>query len=87
MIGGNTSAGVAIAGIACRFPGAPDHFTFWQNLCEGVESISALSDEDPSDASDKDFNRGHRERYWGLPKPGEFSASCGMTPSSFSPIY
>jgi len=39
-------AGVAIVGIACRFPGAPDHLTFWQNLCDGVESISALSDED-----------------------------------------
>ena len=46
MMGGNTSAGVAIVGIACRFPGAPDHSTFWQNLCEGVESISALNDED-----------------------------------------
>src|SRR5215813_7790876 len=46
MMGGDTSAGVAIVGIACRFPGAPDHSTFWQNLCEGVESISALSDED-----------------------------------------
>jgi acyl transferase domain-containing protein len=46
MMGGNTSAGVAIVGIACRFPGAPDHSTFWRNLCEGVESISALNDED-----------------------------------------
>ena len=46
MIGGNSSAGVAIVGIACRFPGAADHSTFWQNLCEGVESISAFSDED-----------------------------------------
>ena len=46
MMGGNGSAGVAIVGIACRFPGAADHPAFWQNLCEGVESISALSDED-----------------------------------------
>src|SRR6266540_2098173 len=46
MMGGNSSAGVAIVGIACRFPGAADHPAFWQNLCEGVESISALSDED-----------------------------------------
>jgi hypothetical protein len=30
----------------------------------------------PSDASDKDFNRGHRA-IGGLPKPGEFGASCG----------
>jgi acyl transferase domain-containing protein/surfactin synthase thioesterase subunit len=46
MMGSNTSTGVAIVGIACRFPGASDHSTFWQNLCEGVESISVLSDED-----------------------------------------
>jgi acyl transferase domain-containing protein/surfactin synthase thioesterase subunit len=46
MTGGNASAGVAIVGIACRFPGAADHRTFWQNLCAGVESIVALSDEE-----------------------------------------
>ena len=46
MMGGNGSAGAAIVGIACRFPGAADHAAFWQNLCEGVESITALSDED-----------------------------------------
>src|SRR6476660_1085734 len=39
-------AGVAIVGIACRFPGATDHSAFWRNLCEGVESISALSDQE-----------------------------------------
>jgi len=46
MMGGTASAGVAIVGIACRFPGAADHSAFWRNLCEGAESISALSDED-----------------------------------------
>ena len=46
MRAANSSTGVAIVGIACRFPGAADHRTFWQNLCEGVESISALSDDD-----------------------------------------
>ena len=46
MTGGNSSAGVAIVGIACRFPGAADHSAFWRNLCEGVESISELSDQD-----------------------------------------
>ena len=45
-MGGNSSAGVAIVGIACRLPGAADHRFFWQNLCEGVESISVLCDED-----------------------------------------
>jgi acyl transferase domain-containing protein/surfactin synthase thioesterase subunit len=42
----NGSAGVAIVGIACRFPGAADHPAFWRNLCEGVESISTLSEAD-----------------------------------------
>ena len=40
------SAGVAIVGIACRFPGASDHRAYWSNLCNGVESITALSDEE-----------------------------------------
>jgi acyl transferase domain-containing protein/surfactin synthase thioesterase subunit len=46
MMGGNSSAGVAIVGIACRFPGAADSSTFWRNLCEGVESISPLRDKE-----------------------------------------
>lgn len=46
MTGGIGSAGVAIVGIACRFPGAANHSAFWQNLCNGVESISGLSNED-----------------------------------------
>ena len=43
-------AGVAIIGIACRFPGAPDHRTFWRNLCGGVESISFFSDAELREA-------------------------------------
>src|SRR5215813_11624722 len=46
MTGANSSAGVAIVGMACRFPGAADHSASWRNLCEGVESISSLSDTD-----------------------------------------
>ena len=46
MKGGNGSGGVAIVGVACRFPGAADHIAFWRNLREGVESITALSDQD-----------------------------------------
>jgi acyl transferase domain-containing protein/surfactin synthase thioesterase subunit len=46
MKGGNGSGGVAIVGVACRFPGAADHLAFWRNLREGVESITALSDQD-----------------------------------------
>jgi acyl transferase domain-containing protein/surfactin synthase thioesterase subunit/acyl carrier protein len=44
MTSGSNSKGVAIVGIACRFPGAADHRGFWGNLREGVESITALTD-------------------------------------------
>ncbi|MEM8828553.1 MAG: beta-ketoacyl synthase N-terminal-like domain-containing protein, partial [Cyanobacteria bacterium P01_G01_bin.19] len=35
---------VAIIGMSCRFPGANNLEEFWQNLCNGVESISFFSD-------------------------------------------
>ncbi len=37
---------IAIIGMSCRFPGAPNIAAFWQNLREGVESISFFSDEE-----------------------------------------
>ncbi|QHG20750.1 type I polyketide synthase [Nostoc sp. ATCC 53789] len=37
---------VAIIGMACRFPGAENISQFWQNLCDGVESISFFSKEE-----------------------------------------
>ncbi len=37
---------VAIVGMVCRFPGARSIEQFWQNLREGVESISFFSDEE-----------------------------------------
>lgn len=45
----NSSSGqdeIAIVGMACRFPGAKDVDSFWQNLQNGVESISFFSDEE-----------------------------------------
>ena len=38
--------GIAIIGMDGRFPGARDVETFWQNLKNGVESVSFLTDED-----------------------------------------
>jgi acyl transferase domain-containing protein/surfactin synthase thioesterase subunit/acyl carrier protein len=32
--------------MACRFPGAADHWAFWRNLCAGIESITALTDDE-----------------------------------------
>ncbi|MCX8500981.1 MAG: amino acid adenylation domain-containing protein, partial [Alphaproteobacteria bacterium] len=42
------SRDIAIVGVACRFPGADSPRTFWENLCQGVESIQhpLMSDVD-----------------------------------------
>ena len=52
----------AIVGMAGRFPGARNVDEFWANLCDGVESIRAFSEEelaaagvDESTRSDPDF--------------------------------
>jgi acyl transferase domain-containing protein len=38
--------GIAIVGLAGRFPGARNTAEFWQNLVGGVESIRFFTDED-----------------------------------------
>src|SRR5262249_43229886 len=38
--------GVAIIGMACRFPGASSVGAFWTNLRNGVESITFFTDEE-----------------------------------------
>ncbi|MBJ6760429.1 polyketide synthase dehydratase domain-containing protein [Myxococcaceae bacterium JPH2] len=42
--------GVAIIGMACRFPGARDLNAFWKNLCEGRESITFFTREELAEA-------------------------------------
>ncbi|MCP4157339.1 MAG: type I polyketide synthase, partial [bacterium] len=37
---------IAVIGMACRFPGAQNVSEFWNNLKQGVESISFISDEE-----------------------------------------
>lgn len=39
-----SNADIAVIGMACRFPGANSIEQFWQNLCDGVESITFFSD-------------------------------------------
>ena len=46
MIKSQDVSGVAIIGMACRFPGADNPAAFWHNLCEGVESVTFFSDDD-----------------------------------------
>lgn len=41
-----TAEGVAVIGMACRFPGARDPETYWQNLRDGVESITFYGDRE-----------------------------------------
>jgi acyl transferase domain-containing protein/thioesterase domain-containing protein/acyl carrier protein len=41
---------IAIVGISCRFPGAKNTDEFWQNLANGVESITRLSDQEILDS-------------------------------------
>lgn len=51
----NADDGIAIIGMSGRFPGARDVSTFWQNVKNGVESISHFSEEEleiPMPASD-----------------------------------
>jgi len=38
--------GIAVVGMACRFPGASDVEQFWQNLANGVESVTFFADQE-----------------------------------------
>jgi acyl transferase domain-containing protein len=42
----NSIEEIAIIGMAGRFPGAQNITQFWQNLANGIESISRFSDEE-----------------------------------------
>ena len=41
----STSSEIAIVGMACRFPGADDIDTFWQNLVDEVDVVSQVPSE------------------------------------------
>jgi acyl transferase domain-containing protein/surfactin synthase thioesterase subunit/acyl carrier protein len=40
------SSSIAIIGTACRFPGAADPRSYWRNLCEGIEAVTSLTDDE-----------------------------------------
>src|SRR5450631_2421614 len=44
--------GIAIVGMAGRFPGARNIAEFWRNLCAGVESITHFRDSELEDSFD-----------------------------------
>ncbi|MGW4062903.1 beta-ketoacyl synthase N-terminal-like domain-containing protein [Amycolatopsis sp. NPDC004747] len=37
---------IAVVGLACRFPGAPDAQAFWWNLCAGADAIHDHTDDE-----------------------------------------
>ncbi|MDQ7802933.1 AMP-binding protein [Amycolatopsis sp. A133] len=37
---------IAVVGLACRFPGAPDAGAFWWNLCAGTDAIHDYTDDE-----------------------------------------
>ncbi len=41
-----SSTDIAVIGMSCRFPGANDLETFWNNLAEGVESVTFFDEQD-----------------------------------------
>ena len=47
---GASHESIAIIGLAGRFPGAQSANELWQNLCQGIESVSFFSDEELSAA-------------------------------------
>ena len=55
-IEGDSEPGIAIIGLAGRFPGAASVTEFWQNLIDGVESVSFFSDEE-LEAGDESISR------------------------------
>lgn len=67
---------IAIIGMSCRFPGAMDVDAFWQNLRDGVESISFFSDEELEQTDLTLVSKPNYVKAGGvLPKIEEFDAS------------
>lgn len=56
-------ARIAIVGMACLFPGAPDMRRFWDNICAGVDAISEVP-EARWDASYFDPNSTAIDRFY-----------------------
>ena len=68
------TSGIAIIGMAGRFPGASSVADFWRNLCAGVESIEFASDEELISAgiSPELFQRRDYVRAGGIVKEADY---------------
>ena len=80
----NNSFDIAIIGMSCRFPGANDPDSFWNNLANGIESISHFTDEELREAGIPDSlisNPNYVKAAPIIDAPGMFDAKFfGFTP-------
>lgn len=62
-----TSSPIAIVGLSCRFPGAPNKNAFWQLLCSGKNVISHFPEErwQLLKETDEFCQRDATHSYWG----------------------
>ncbi|WP_250634474.1 SDR family NAD(P)-dependent oxidoreductase, partial [Pinirhizobacter soli] len=69
-IGGERTGDMAIIGMACRFPGAGNYDQYWENLCNGLSSISEV----PENRWDKDafYSTDVRDKNKSVSKWGGF---------------
>ncbi|MEU8700908.1 SDR family NAD(P)-dependent oxidoreductase [Streptomyces sp. NPDC048680] len=66
---------VAVIGMSCAFPGAPDLARYWANVVEGVDSVTEV-----------DPGRWPAERHWaGAGAASTGAASTGVEPPELSP--
>ena len=75
--------GIAVVGIAGRFPGSRDCDEFWQNLRAGREGLTFFTDEEIEAAGcDLGINRGKRVRSRGVVNEADYfdAAFFGYTP-------
>ena len=54
MVADKGGIGIAIVGIACRYPGADDPSAFWENLRRGVESVERFDESELEDWFDEE---------------------------------
>lgn len=70
--------GVAVVGMTCRFPGANNLGEFWENLREGVESLSFFSDQEVEAAGVDPVTLGRPDyvKAWGVLEDIEMFAAA-----------
>ncbi len=78
------SADIAIIGMACTFPGAPDLAAFWSNILRGEDAVTEV----PRERWDPDVYFGQSTSKWGgfLPALDVDPLAFGIPPSAMGSI-